>query len=598
MKIPVSLELAAPQGDGQAIFADMLESKAEPRDLTVQQIPQVRDLFEDESGYGLYLFTYYICGCKDIKPDPHLEMCQFLSMWGKLELSDGTVVNRPEYGDDDISQNWRRLHVCVPRDTFKTSVATRANTLWHLLKNPEFTVGIFNESEAKAKSWVGSIKQVIERSQLLHTLWPERLPPGVHYKSKKTIPRNWKWGDSGIVLERDSLNVSELSVEPFGIGGAVTGKHFTHKVLDDIIGEKSVQSQAIMDDAIHWLDNSRPLERPAEGGCELVVYTRWAYHDVYRHQLQKWPGQYKVYHRALLENPETREPDVVNGKSIVPHKISTKKAKEMYRRDPFVFNSQYQCTPQSGKDVSFNVEWIRYGGIEMLAMGTESQPYFVIEPEYYDPEACIAEMAEESVPPRMVPLSWCAKAVILDPAPSSGSAELNKERRARNGIVVMALDPWGRRFHLESAGIRDEPTVVLDKIVEFTNKWETDLVGIEEVNFSAIYAPMWTAMMPYTHPDAQRLQFFPLATEGKQKEARISAMKNPHSQGLWFYNRPESGYTVQELSEFPNSETRDLIDAMAYTDKILSRPLSPDEQIMEMWRGTSTRSGRCEITGY
>lgn len=582
---------------GTEVFKDMVDSKGDPRDLTVQQVPQVREMFEAEDGMGLYLFTYYICGCKDLRPDPHLEMCQFLSQWGRLHLEDGTVVNRPVHEDDKIVDNYRRLHICVPRDTFKTSVATRANTLWRLLKDPELTFGIFNESEAKSKSWVGSIKEVIERSRLLQVLWKDRLPPGVHFDDKRTIPRTWKWGDTGIRLERDALNVSELSVEPFGIGGAATGKHFTHKVLDDIIGEKSAQSQAVMDDAIHWVDHSRPLERPAEGGCELVVYTRWAYHDVYRHMLQKWPNDYKVYHRSLLENPETREPDIVNGKSIVPHKISTEKAREMYKTDSFVFQSQYMCRPQSGRDIAFNTDWIRYGGVDLRGDRT-SQPYFIIEKEHYNPEAMHAELEGEEYAPIMVPLAWCSKAVILDPAPPPGSAERNRERRARNGIVVMAKDPWGRRFHLDSIGIRDEPTVVLNKIIHMCEKWETNIVGIEEVNFSSIYAPMWSSTMPYTHPMTMRLQFFPLPTEGKQKEVRIDAMKSPHSQGLWFYNRACSGYTVQELSEYPNSDTRDLIDAMAYTDKILTRPETPNENITAAWMSKKVDFERCSLTGY
>lgn len=582
--------------DGNAVFKDMVQSGGDPRDLTIQQVPAVRSMFEAEDGMGLYLFTVYICGCKDLIPSLHLEMCQFLSEWGNLHMRDGTVVNRPIQEDDDVVDNWRRLHICVPRDSFKTSVATRANTLWRLLKDPELTFGIFNESEAKSKSWVGSIKQIIERSKLLHTLWPERLPPGIHYKDKRTVPRTWKWGDTGILLERESINVSELSVEPFGIGGAVAGKHYTHKVLDDIIGEKSVGSPAVMDDAIHWVDNSRPLERPAEGGCELVVYTRWAYHDVYRHMLVKWPNDYKVYHRSLLENPETREPDVVNGKSIVPHRISTNKAKEMYETDQFVFSSQYMCIPRSGRDVAFDPSWIRYGGVQLRG-DTNPQPYFIIEKAFFDSSKIHAEL-DGQLAPQMVPLSWCSKAVILDPAPPPGSSEQNRERRARNGIVVMAKDPWGRRFTLEAIGIRDEPTVILNKIIELCEKWTTDVVAIEEVNFSAIYAPMWSALIPYTHPFAPRIQFFPLATEGKQKDVRISAMKNPHSQGLWYYNRADSAYAVQELSEYPNGETRDLMDAMAYTDKVLIRPDTPDEQTTHMWMGKRQEYERCPITGY
>jgi hypothetical protein len=576
---------------GTDILADMTQSMGDPRDLTQQQLPLVRTALEDETGMGLWLFAYHVCGCKDITLQLHLEECEFLSRWGYIELDDHTWHKRTYNEGEVVIDNWRRLHLCVPRDTFKSTLGTRACCLWNILKDPEITCGIFNEAEAKSKSWVGSIKQVIERSRLLHVLWPEVLPPGVHFTDTRAIPRNWKWGDQGILLVRGSLNVSELTVEPYGIGGASTGKHFTHKILDDIIGEKSSDSPVVMQDAINWVDHSRALERPSDRGCELDNYSRWAHYDVYKHMLTKWPDDYKVYHRSLLENPDTGEPDVVEGVSIFPERFPTDMCRKMYETDPFTFMSQRQCIPQAGRDVSFNKDWLRYCYIQEGA-----EDCIIIPQDSYDPNIVHADVEGETAPSG-VPLAWLDKAIILDPAPPPNTTEARQQPRARNGIVVIGMDPWGRKFHLQSVALREDPVVILETLVDLAKSWDLCKVAIEEVNFSAVYRPLWETIVRLRYPGVY-MEFIPVYTKNKDKDTRIKYLIPHHREGLWYYNDVLSRHTLQELLEYPHGETRDLIDAQAYTDQILSRPETPTEQNQVRWRNYVGTDDRDPWTGY
>jgi hypothetical protein len=571
----------------------MQASKGDPRDLANQQIPLLRELFEEDSGYGLWLFSYHICGCKDITNQLHLEEAAFLSMWGKVELRDGTTIERPVSDEDDVLMNWRRLHMCVPRDTFKTTLGTRATVTRAILRDPEITCGIFNEAEAKCKSWVGNIKQIIERSRLVHVLWKDVLPPGVHFADTRSIPRSWKWGDGGIMLDRNSLNVSEMTVEPFGIGGATTGKHFTHKVLDDIIGEASATSDAVMNDAIHWVDNARALERPSDRGCELVNYTRWAYHDVYRHMLEKWPNEYQVYHRSLLEHPKTGEPDVVAGESIFPERFPTSLCKKMYEDDPFTFMSQRQCIPQAGRETGVDKAWLRYG--QTFTRGDHVG--FRINHDSYDPTIMIQELVDiEPSAPIVQHLDQLDKAIILDPAPPpSGRTKVTK--LARNGLVAVGIDGWGRYYGLEAVPMRADPVEVLEEIVRLCKTWTIDKVGIEEVNFSSVYRPLWTALLAHTHKGVN-IQFIPLTTKNQEKDLRIRTMAASVKQGLWYFNVGQFDHAAVELTEFPHGRTRDLIDAMAYAPDALTRPETTEER--QHYSNMAGRSdlGRDPYTGY
>ena len=582
-----------PSHPGYSVLQDMDSSGGQPEELTPQQIPLLRSLFEEDSGWGLWLFARVICDCRELNLTLHLEECMFLSQWGYIELADGRRERRHPSGTDQVSDSWRRLMMCVPRDTFKTTLGTRATALWLATKNPEITVGIFNESEAKVKDWIGAIRNVIEQSKLYHILWPERLPPGIHFQSDRTVPRAWKWGDSGLMFPRESRNVAELTFEPFGIGGSSAGKHFTHKIYDDIIGEKSAQSEAVMEDAIHFVDHGRAIERPSDNGCELINFTRWAYFDVYRHMLDKWPNDYKVYHRSLLENPVTREPDVINGESIFPERFPTVLCKKMYAEDPFIFNAQRQCIPQAGRETTFNREWLRLFSVH------DQDPdkiQLCIQREHYDPERVHAELSGLQQAPRWVPLAWLTKAVLVDPSPTR-KAERTAEPRARNGLLAVGIDPWGRRYALEAVPLRADPVDVLEAVLGLCERWTIDLVGIEEVNFSSIYAPLWGEIVRQRYPNRQ-INWAPLKPMNQEKDARIRSLLGPHREGLWYYNQVGTDYLVQELLEYPHSGTRDLVDAQAYTDRLLVRPQTPDEMFLHRRQRRVDDEGRIPYTNY
>lgn len=496
---------------------------------------------------------------------------------------------------DEVVDSFRRLMICIPREMFKTSLCTRANGLWQIAKDPAHdpTIGIFNENEKKAEAWIGAVAEVVESSRMFQELWPEMLPPGISYTDReagKSRPRNWKWGATGLKFVRNTIGVPELSLAGFGIGGAATGLHFTHKILDDIIGEKSANSIAVMQDAVHWVDNSRPLERPAEGGNELVVHTPWAYADVYAHMMKKWPTEYKILKRHILETPEG-EPDAVNGRSIFPAKISTAKAKQLLKTDPFVNWSQYMTLPRAGRDQSFDESHFKWGNVQFRS----EEPIFKIDPAYYDSELLDMECGDQTAP-SLVPVSWMDKAIILDPAPSKPN-EIRQEPKANNGAVVVGICPWGRRFALDTYVGRPGPTELLYILMNLAVKWGTRKIAIEEVAFSAIYAPLWQTIIAYEYD--WEPEFGICYPKGRNKDDRIkSNLIRVFENGYWYFNRATTAPLAQELAEFPHGETKDLPDALSYTDEVISRPETPTELERNWYENRRTEETGRGVTGY
>ena len=76
--------------------------------------------------------------------------------------------------------------------------------------------------------------------------------------------------------------------------------------------------------------------------------------------IKKWPGEYKVHRRHALEDKQGN-PDTIDGRSIFPSKLSTRKLKQMMKVDYYNFMSQYQCVPRVGRDQSFDDQWFRFG---------------------------------------------------------------------------------------------------------------------------------------------------------------------------------------------------------------------------------------------
>ena len=226
-------------GLGIDVLTDMKNSDGSPRDLSHQQLDLLRVAFEDQD-VGLFLFSTQIFGYKDLTTSIHLPISRFLGRWGMSQTTrSGEIWTPPTESDGQVTDSWRRLMVMIPREHFKTSMCTRALSLWTLAKNPDATIGIFNEKEENAQSWTAAIAEVVENSILFQLIWKDMIPPGIGFWDKeagRSRPRGLKWGGTGLKFERPTIGVPELSIVPRVFGGAVTGKHYTHMFLVDIIG--------------------------------------------------------------------------------------------------------------------------------------------------------------------------------------------------------------------------------------------------------------------------------------------------------------------------------------------------------------------------
>ena len=536
-------------------------SDAQPRDMSRQQSAQVRSLLLDD----LFYFAWFIFGFRDLSPDLHGKLASLIGKWGEPGL--------------------RRLMIQVPRNFFKTSLCSIANSLWQICREPDEPVAIFNEKQDNAAQWVRTIRDTTQSSPLFLALWGQDLmPPGkAGPEDRRTTPRWWKWNDDEIMFQRSRVQ-PEASISALGLGTASAGRHWPKIILDDLISEDARDSPTIMAATKRWVDTATYLERPAMQGKVLVPCTAWAYDDTYAYMLRKYG--YVIYRRSALENAEG-EPDVL-GESTFPSVFPTELLREQNEKDDFTFSAQMQNVPRPGRDRSFDPKWLRWGSI----VGDPESQSFAIRTEDFD-STIAGEVGLNDPPMARVPLAMMNKALLWDPAPTEQN-EVNRSRGSRNGLVVVGRDPWGRLFFLDCWAGRTDPLDVISAAFRLADRWSVQSIGVEEVAFSMLYRHWLTQEMK------RRGQWIPimrLKTGNRQKDARIVAMIAPARSGLFYLNRDTMAPLAKELVEFPYSSLRDLIDAAGYHDKV-ARPETWDEITQRLVADRIEAKGASAVTGY
>lgn len=567
-------------GTAQALLAEIANptTDADIEDLGEGDLTTIRDFLNND----LYSFAVFIFGFKDLIPTLHGDLAAWISHWGQVEVQGkGWIYYSQVASNDVVLRDYRRIMTQVPREHFKTSLGTIANALWQVSRtDPDGVPGIyrpvalFNERQDNATDWLRAIRNIIQGSKPYQLIYAHLIPPGVEIGTTKTLPRYWKWNDHAIDLNGKRLGEVAASISAHGVESATTGGHWPKLILDDLISVKHQQSQIEMERTRAWVRNHVYLMRPAENSLAYVNCTPWTYTDIYVDLCRDY--NYKLYRRSSLED-STGRPDIATGQPIFPQKLARPKLLEMHKRDPFSFSSQMQCIPQAGAHQSFNKDWLKYGSIIQLPSG---EPAFEIDEAHYAPTRSAVEPTrghEASVPPRQVPLHWMNKCLIVDPAPTELTAQKN-DPHARTAILAEGIDSWGRRFILESWADRLGYEAIIDTIFKLSIKWNISRVGIEEVNFSNVYRH-WINREQRSdgkYP-GHYLQAFPLLPKGREKHARILAREPEWRQGLYYLNTEGTFPFQVEFVEYPNSQTVDLLDCMAYDRECLARPEAPEE---------------------
>lgn len=276
---------------------------------------------------SLYFLIWFGCNRKDIDHPWLFERCQ-------------EIQNHPN-GFLDL---WAREH-------YKSTIITFGKTLQDILsshgdnpdpkwKGVEPSFGIFSHTRPKAKDFLRQIKRELEDNRLLQSVFPEIL-----YQEPKGEAPKWS-EDEGLIVKRRS-NPQESTVEAHGlVDGQPTGKHFTVRIYDDVVTEKSVTTPEMIKKVTNAYGLSISLG--SEGGVARYAGTRYNYNDTYR---------------TLIEQgiPTRLYPATKNGKPDgAPTFRSQEWIDERKGAGSYIFSCQQLLNPKESSLMGFKEEDLRF----------------------------------------------------------------------------------------------------------------------------------------------------------------------------------------------------------------------------------------------
>lgn len=523
------------------------------------------------------------------------------------------------YLADQLEQSSLRLALEVPRDHFKTSLASVCAPMWWALPfndRDEELMRSFGYGDAwvrwmrrahfsSTRTLIASetIKNAVkigtqisghyESNALFRTLFPEIIP-----KSSKDWGERKKkrWNLESMTHNRvDGEFHGEGTYDFIGVKGALQSRHYDRQVIDDPVGEKAIASDLVMESTIDWIRKltgavDSEVGEPDKLADQLFIGNRWSNRDVGTWLRKNISSMKFLTHDAeggcCKEHP-------IHGNPIFPEEFSMEKLGQLRQIwGGYNYAAQYRNNPIDPEAVRFKPAWLRYysavpwSGQEQVSIANSQQLSRVPNPQQVLRDQARAEMSG-AVPERLkLALSHEVQAgeviedmraiemervAILDPNHSEESG------RSRNAIVILGmynhpqkprriylLDVWAEASSHET--MIDRLIGVRPEHLGLAVKWRVHHIYVEsEVAGQQGWKFLLKDRVSRMGPIAS-FTIRPLKTDRSAggKDKRIIGMESIYENGLFWVRRTGQEVFLGEYETYPNGATKDILDVIGY----------------------------------
>ena len=163
--------------------------------------------------------------------------------------------------------------------------------------------------------------------------------------------------------------------------------------------------------------------------------------------------------------------------------------------------------------------------------------------------------------------------------PASGRQVLRRVR-ARSAIIVVAADNLQRFFVLHAWAGRPTTTQLVTRLLDVGEKFRPRRFGIEANAMQSLFADLVSAQ---ARELKKRIPFVPIVQATKvDKDWRIRTTLQPVIENGRLFTQPNQHELITEISTFPVSTTKDMIDALASAIMLAPRRPAPERQRDEL----------------
>lgn len=232
------------------------------------------------------------------------------------------------------------------REHWKSTILTFVLTIFELIRNKEERICIFSHTRALAKSHLRRIKQALESNELLLEAFPD-----VFYRHPDSEAPKWS-EDDGLYVKRFKT-YGEASLEAQGlVDGMPAGKHYTIRIYDDIITEKSVNTPAQVQKTTDMFRLSENLG--ARGGRKRVIGTRYSHKDTYEEIMKNHRWKVRLFPAEVDEKGKFK---IGSTPVYLTREELTNKFDEM---GEYIYSAQMGQDPRARSNQQFIPNYLRY----------------------------------------------------------------------------------------------------------------------------------------------------------------------------------------------------------------------------------------------
>jgi hypothetical protein len=545
--MPQLLEQDVPNSLRDEVYSLWESGKLSDSDIKTDK--DVRRTFIDLSKRSLFFFSKAVLGYGKLTKQSHLYVCQ---------------------RTQDLTS--KRQLVLQPRGTFKSTIRTVSFPAHRIINDPDVRILLASQTAAKAEGFLSEIEQHFDGSNTIMTwLFPELIRPGDKWNP---------WNRLQMTSPGRTIISGTPSIMTMGVGGRIEGHHFDIIVLDDLIGEKALDSEKEMLDAIIWHDGVDSLFIEPSKGIERGSGTRWSLNDLYG----------VIEKSSDYETITIPAEDPITGELMFPDLLNAQTLRSIRERNFALYMSQYLNNPKNPEVLEFRTEWL--------------QPYTL---QQINGEPCCVIPGLDPYP-----VSEMDVVLAIDPAGSGDvtqnlaeSAKKGRMRKCNNAVEIWAAAGDGKRFLLDMWAGRasgENPELqVARKVLEFFVKWD----GYIRCGYLESYGAQGALITVFNMLCRERGLSYPLKAlpkgDQRAKAVRTRSVLGPLGQNHQLYVRPGHTAFIYEFGVFPQSNENDTLDAATWALSQLRQPSnsmesSRDEE--ETHHNLVRRLRSVGITGY
>jgi hypothetical protein len=586
------------------------------------------------NGLGsLFYFNKVILGHDRLSPNLHGYMCR------------------------ELEQDSLRLAMEIPRDHFKTTVATVSAPMWWALPfndQDEEYMRAFGYRDAWIR-WMRRAHYSSTRTLIVNEIRDNAIKFGArisaHYQNnaefryyyseiipkttfdlKGTGKKKDKWNAQSMTHNRvDGVYQGEGTYNFIGVKGALQSQHFERQVIDDPVGEKAIKSDIVMNDTCEWIRklpgafDSDP-EDADKLADQLFIGNRWSERDVGSFLRREYGSILRFITHAVTGGCCSLHP---SGQPIFPEEFSLEKISGLRNIwGSYHFSCQYENNPISPEAVRFKRSWLRH----YQRVPWEGQKITVANSQQLgmNPNLTSREIEQDraeaagAIPVRLkmamrhetqagevledIRAGDLDRVAILDPTHSEGLGG-----RSRNAIVVLGYynrPPAPRRIYLleswASSGSFDE---MIDKLVGIRPgarglavKWKVHHVYLEskvagQQGWYYLFRDKLKSMGPEASFGIRELN---TPRTAGAKHDRIIGMEPVYENGLFWVPRVGCEQFMEEYEQYPNGRFMDILDVIGYSPQTFGQGsrLGARDFVREELKRRSQTMQNISVAGY